>query len=131
MMNHTGNYFYSTNGTPAGTGITTQNWNSKVLNASMFENLATGMTSGSGSFAGAGTMTCQSVPSTFKNCTTAIYGGGPCTYAFFSNYVNGSGNTNGIVMDRGARCGFGGTSSIGATNEIVLDGTNYTLAAMR
>jgi hypothetical protein len=47
------------------------------------------------------------------------------------SFANGSGNTNGIVASKGARVQVNSTSVLGATNEIVLDGVNYTLADMR
>lgn len=51
---------------------------------------------------------------------------------FFNAAFSGSGNTNGVVLNKGARCQIASiVTSLGATNEIVLDGVNHTLANMR
>lgn len=66
---------------------------------------------------------------TFTNCTTAISCLGVTTIT--TTAMTGSGNTNGFVASTGGRIQVPATATIGATNEIVLDGVASTLAAMR
>lgn len=64
----------------------------------------------------------------FTNCGTILKGG----YGQMAlGSAQGSGNTNGIVLIKGARCQIGSTAVLGAVTELSVDGTTGTLATLR
>jgi hypothetical protein len=67
----------------------------------------------------------------FTACTTALEAVSLGLVAISSTAFTGSGNTNGFSASTGGRIQVPATATIGATNEIVLDGVAATLAAMR
>lgn len=70
--------------------------------------------------------------SDFSNCNIGIASTAGVRMANLTGVVSGSGNTTGISISKGAKFQISATSTIsGATNEVLMDGTNYTLAAMR
>jgi hypothetical protein len=121
------------------------------MNSTTFESVVTGLAVNSGNTAFMG-------PSNrFISCTTGVtvgsqfapaWVGGTGTSAPYFNgcgtcisvtnqgvgYLDqciGTGNTNGIVLTKGARCQIGSTATLGATNELSVDGVAGTLVTLR
>ncbi len=128
-----------------------------TLNTSQFEGFGTGISFGQSArtaFFGATSnrfITCTtgiSVPSTnaLFNCSvsTTTNGASPAYFESNTTCVSisgnnncalgncvGSGNTNGIVANKGATVQIGPTATLGATNELSVDGVAGTLATLR
>lgn len=142
-----GSYFRNGNtGVSTGTGPSANNCSSTT-----FEGQVTGLSLSSGS------QFLINLGTRFLSCTTAISVGtsagpaalisststtmffGTCTTILSAQNVStaalatcsGTGNTNGIVAVKGARCQISSGGALGATNELSVDGTAGTLATMR
>lgn len=115
------------------TGISAASGTTVSLAASgcRFVGCTTALAIGSSSFFGAGAALYASSSSTiyFANCGTILTSNNtsPCALGVTS----GTGNTNGIVLTKGARCQIAATAVLGAVTELSVDGTTGTLATLR
>lgn len=83
-----------------------------------------------GSVAGAGSLVASTATTMFfGTCTTIVSLQNMSTGAVAT--CSGTGNTNGIVAVKGARCQISSGGALGATNELSVDGTAGTLATLR
>lgn len=64
-----------------------------------------------------------------RNSSAGLYVGG--NIHVWVDSLRGTGNTVGIIMDRGARVQLGASSNITGTTEVQMDSVNQTLADMR
>lgn len=99
-----------------------------LLAGNRFTSCTNAITIGSASTAGFSQLTASSTVY-FTGCTTILTAssGSLCALATAS----GTGNTNGIVLTKGARCQIGNTATLGASTELSVDGTTGTLVALR
>lgn len=65
----------------------------------------------------------------FENCTTCLRADN--NSFFVLGACTGTGNTNGLVLTKGARCQIANTATLGATTELSVDGVTGTLATLR
>lgn len=65
----------------------------------------------------------------FSGCATCVTA--TTTTLIMLGNCSGTGNTNGIVITKGGRVQIGATATLGATNELSVDGVVGTLATLR
>ncbi len=65
----------------------------------------------------------------FDTCTTILSASNASMCGL--GVVSGTGNTNGLVLTKGARCQIANTAALGAATELSVDGTTGTLVALR
>lgn len=99
-----------------------------LTSGARFVNCTTAVTVGSGS-APASLVASTAATMFFSGCTTILNLQNLSTGALAT--CSGTGNTNGIVAVKGARCQISNTGALGATNELSVDGTAGTLATLR
>jgi hypothetical protein len=106
--------------------------NSLRINAPFIDGAVTGIscpTSSSGT--GTPSLAMYGAAGQIDNCTTGVNLSGSCLTATLGGVWAGTGNTTAIAVSNGAAVQLSSSSTITGTTELSVDGTGYTIAAMR